>query len=155
MYCVYVNVMVFRERWIDVRVTSNGVSQIRIYLSREVEKIKPSPKSTFERQTGEYVGVSLEEWLPDLVGFFYFEFSFPLDDFSLIWKHHHFQWRAANLDLYSAVMAIEQRGFFSVHTVPHLLWHWASFIIVFRWSVTIRPVLERFAMNLPLPVFIT
>ena len=33
------------------------------------------------------------------------------------------RWRAANFDLCSALMAIEQWGFFSV---PHLLWHGAS-----------------------------
>ena len=34
--------------------------------------------------------------------------------FSLIWRRHHCQWRAANFELSSALMAIEQCGFFSV-----------------------------------------
>ena len=41
-----------------------------------------------------------------------------LDNLSLIWRHHHYQWRASNSDLCSALMGIEQWGFFSV---PHLL----------------------------------
>ena len=54
-----------------------------------------------------------------------FGFFFPLENFSLIWSRHdhHYRWRAANFDLWSAFMAIEQRGFFSV---PHLLWNGAS-----------------------------
>ena len=47
----------------------------------------------------------------------------PLENFSLIWRRHHHQWRAANFDLCSALMAIEQWGFFSV---PYLLWYGAS-----------------------------
>ena len=42
---------------------------------------------------------------------------------SLIWRRHHYRWRAANFYLFSALMAIEQWRFFSV---PHLLWHGAS-----------------------------
>ena len=41
---------------------------------------------------------------------------FPLENFSLIGRRH----RAANLDLCSALMAIEQRG---ILNVPHLLFH--------------------------------
>ena len=39
-----------------------------------------------------------------------------LENFSLIWRHHYYQC----FDLCSALMAIEQLGFFSM---PHLLWH--------------------------------
>ena len=42
----------------------------------------------------------------------------PLENFLLLWSCHHYRWRAANFDLCSAIMAIEQWGFFSV---PHLL----------------------------------
>ena len=35
----------------------------------------------------------------------------PTQNFSLIWSRHHYQWRAANFDLHSALMAIEQCGF--------------------------------------------
>ena len=38
-------------------------------------------------------------------------------------RSHHYRWRASNFDHYSAVMAIEQWGFFSL---PHLMWHGAS-----------------------------
>ena len=51
------------------------------------------------------------------------ELTVPLENFLLIWRRHHCRWRAANFDLCSALMAIEQWGFFSV---PHLLWHGAS-----------------------------
>ena len=53
----------------------------------------------------------------------YLKFIVPLENFSLIWRRHHCRRRAANFDLCSALMTIEQWGFFSV---PHLLWHGAS-----------------------------
>ena len=43
--------------------------------------------------------------------------------FSLIWRRHHYRWRAAKIDLCSTFMSTEQWGFFSV---PHLLWHRTS-----------------------------
>ena len=44
--------------------------------------------------------------------------------FPFLCRCHHCRWRAANFDLYSALMAIEQWGFLSV---AHLLWHkWSS-----------------------------
>ena len=47
-------------------------------------------------------------------------FIIQLEKFSLIWRRHHCRWRAANFDLCSALMAIEQWGFFNV---PHPLRH--------------------------------
>ena len=47
----------------------------------------------------------------------------PLKNFSHLWRCHNYQWRTSNFDLCSALMAIEQWGFFSVQ---HLLWHGAS-----------------------------
>ena len=69
-------------------------------------------------------------------------FFVPLENFSLIWKRHNCRWRAANLDLCSALMAIiEQWGFFSV---PHLLWHGASIYDGhLQGPVTITPNVER------------
>ena len=53
------------------------------------------------------------------------KFFIPLENFSLIWRRHHSRWKAAKFDLCSALIAIEQWGFFSV---PHiLLWYGASF----------------------------
>ena len=52
-------------------------------------------------------------------------FLVPLENFSLIWRRHHYRWRAANFDICSALMAIKQWGFISV---PHLL------PIVYQWS---------------------
>ena len=65
------------------------------------------------RSFGAYVNMFL---MFDCLGFFFV----PLENFSLIWRRHHCRWTAANFDLCSVLMVIEQRGFFSV---PHLLWH--------------------------------
>ena len=46
-------------------------------------------------------------------------FFIPLEDFSLIWRRHHYRWKAADFDICSALMAVEQWGIFSM---PHLLW---------------------------------
>ena len=54
-------------------------------------------------------------------------------------------WRAANFDLCSAIMAIEQWGFFSM---PHLLWHRASvYNGHLRGPVTLTPIAERLALG--------
>ena len=50
-------------------------------------------------------------------------FFVPLENFSLIWRLHHYRLRTANFDQCLALMAIEQWVFFSM---PHLLWHGAS-----------------------------
>ena len=56
-------------------------------------------------------------------------------------------------DLCSALMAIEQLGFFSM---PHLLWHGASIYYGhLRGPVTLTPIAERLALELSLPVFTT
>ena len=51
----------------------------------------------------------------------------PLENFLFIWSRHNCRWRSANFDLCSALIAIEQCGFFSV---PYLLGHDAPFIMV-------------------------
>ena len=43
------------------------------------------------------------------------------------WRRHHYRWGADNFFLYSELMAIEQRLFFSV---PHLLWQGTSLYMV-------------------------
>ena len=63
------------------------------------------------------------EWMVQ-INWFCLLFSIPLENCSLIWRCHHYWWRATSFDLYSALMAIEQWGFFSV---SHLLWHGTSF----------------------------
>ena len=61
--------------------------------------------------------------------------------------------KAANLDLSSALNAIEQWGFF---TMPHLLWHGPTvYNGHLRGPVTLTPVAERLALELSLPVFTT
>ena len=75
-------------------------------------------------------------------------FYVRLENFSPIWRRPHYQWTASNLELYSALVAIEQWGFFSV---PHLLWHEASVYIGHLWDpVTPTPVAERFEVELSL-----
>ena len=76
--------------------------------------------------------------------FLYLEFIVPLENFSLIWWRHHCRWRAANFDLCSALMAIEQWGFLNV---PQLLWHGPTL-----YNLTLTPVVERLAKKLSLPV---
>ena len=72
-------------------------------------------------------------------------FIVPLENFSLIWRRHHYRWRAANFDLCLAFMAVEQWGFFSV---PHLLWHGASvYNGHLRGPVTLTSLAERLAGN--------
>ena len=80
-------------------------------------------------------------------------FIIPLENFSLIWRRHHYRWRAANFDLCSTLMAIEQWGFFSV---SHLLWHGSSvYNGHLRGPVTLTPIAERLAVELSRPVFTT
>ena len=65
-------------------------------------------------------------------------FFVPLENFSLIWRRHHYRWRVANFGLRWALMAIEQWGFFSV---AHLLWHGASvYKCHLRGRVTLTPI---------------
>ena len=60
-------------------------------------------------------------------------------------------WRDANFDLCSALMAIEQWGFFSV---PHLLWHRALVYNGHLWGpVTLTPIAEHLALELSPPFF--
>ena len=69
---------------------------------------------------------------------------------SLIWRRHHYWWKAANFDLNvcSALIAIEQWGFFSV---PHLLWHKSSvYNGHLRGQVTVPLIAERWAVELSL-----
>ena len=67
-------------------------------------------------------------------------------EYSLIWRRHHYRWRAENFDLSSALMAIEQWGFFNV---PPLIWHGASvYNSHLRGPVTLSPITERLAVEL-------
>ena len=80
-------------------------------------------------------------------------FIVPLENFSLVCRRHHYRWRAANFDLCSALMAIEQWGCFSV---PYLLWHGESvYNGPLRGPVTLKPIAERLAVKLSLPIFTT
>ena len=57
------------------------------------------------------------------------EFIFPLENFSLICRRHHCRWRAANFDLCSTLIAIEQWEFFNV---PHPLRHGPFIMVIFE-----------------------
>ena len=84
------------------------------------------------------------------VGFFV-----PLENFSFILIHIHYQWRAANFHLHicSTLIAIEQWGFFSV---PHLLWHGTfNYNGHQRGPLTLTQVTGRLAVELSLPVLTT
>ena len=71
--------------------------------------------------------------------FFYLRIYVPLENFSLVCRSWHYRWRAVNIDLYSALMAIEHWGFFSV---PYLLWHGTSvYNGHIRRTVTLTPTL--------------
>ena len=74
------------------------------------------------------------------------DFIVTLDNFSLIWRRHHHRWWAANFDLCSALMAIEQWGIFNVQ---HPLWHGPSvYNGHLRGPVTLRRIAERLAVEL-------
>ena len=80
-------------------------------------------------------------------------FYVTVEKFQIISRRHHCRWRAANIDLCSALMAIEQWGFFSV---PHLLWHGASvYNGHLRGPVTLTPITESLAVELSLSLFTT
>ena len=50
----------------------------------------------------------------------------PLEKFSLLWRRHHYRWRAAHFNMCSDLMAIEQWGSLACHTYSdtdiHLYW---------------------------------
>ena len=76
-----------------------------------------------------------------------------LDNFSLIWKRQHYQWRASNFNLYSELIGIEHGVFFSE---PHLLWYGTFVYDRHLWeTMTLTPVAERLLMGLSLPFFTT
>ena len=74
------------------------------------------------------------------------EFIIPLENFSLIWTHHHCRWRAANIVLCSALMAImSSEGSLTCHThcntgLPFVMvisedpWHSHLMQSVCQWS---------------------
>ena len=85
--------------------------------------------------------------------FVLYGFYVQLENFSLIWRRHHYWWKVDNFDLCSALMAIEQWGFFSV---PDLQWHGSSFYNGhLRGPVRLTPIAGRLAVELILPVFTT
>ena len=72
----------------------------------------------------------------------------PLENFSNLWRRHHDRRRASSFDLCSALMTIEQWGFFSV---SYLLWHGASVYNGHIHPVTLTTIVERLPVELSLP----
>ena len=76
-----------------------------------------------------------------------------LENFSHIWRRHHYRWKAANFDLCSALMAIEQWGFFTYcdRGLPFIMvisedpWHSHLLLIVCSGAVT--PCFNDFGMS--------
>ena len=97
-------------------------------------------------------------WYSLLLDLFYlfvcmFGIFVPLENLSLMWRRHHYRWKAANFDLCSIFMATERWGFLSL---PHLLCHGASvYNGHLRGPVTLTPTAEHLAVKLSLPVFTT
>ena len=80
-------------------------------------------------------------------------FYVQLENFSLIWRRHHYRWHASNFDLCLVLMAIEYWGFCSV---PHLLWHRISLYKGhLQGVVTFISAVEHLAVELSLPVSTT
>ena len=80
----------------------------------------------------------------------FFGFIVPLENCSLIWRRHHYRWRATNFDIILAVMPIEQWEFFRV---SHLLWHVASIYNDndhLRGPLTLTLIAKRSAVGLSL-----
>ena len=74
-----------------------------------------------------------------------FRFFVPLENFSLIWKRHHYRWWTTNFDLYLPLMAIENWWLFMYHTCcdtgqPFFIvisddpWHSRLLPSVWQWS---------------------
>ena len=101
-----------------------GTWQLWICLKQKAHRPHHTPEYPFlTKDNSEQKNILLEitfycKCLLVCLGFFV-----PFENFSLIWRRHNCQWRAANFYLCLAFMAIEQWGFFSV---PHLMWHVAS-----------------------------
>ena len=90
----------------------------------------------------------LESGLLDVLGF-----SSHSTFFSLIWRRHHYWWRATNFEICSTLMVIEQWEFFNM---PHQLWNGPTFYNGhLRGPVTITPVAKRLAVEMTLPVLMT
>ena len=85
--------------------------------------------------------------------FFLFAVNCPTREFLHIWRRHHYLWSTANFDLCSALIDIEQWGFFSV---PHLLWHGSSdYNFYLRGPVKFKPITKRLAVERSQLVFTT
>ena len=77
-------------------------------------------------------------------------FIVPLENFALIWRPHHYRWWVSTFNLISALVVIEQWGFFNLQ---HLLWHGPTLYNGHHWgSVTLTPVAERLTVELSLPI---
>ena len=77
----------------------------------------------------------------------------PLENSPLIWRRHYCPWRAANFDVWSALMSIEHWWFFSV---PRLLRQGASvYNGHLRGPLPFAPNVELMAVEISLPTLTT
>ena len=89
-------------------------------------------------------------WQATLFCLFVYGFTSQIKKLSLIWRRHHCRWRTKYFDLYSALMAIRQWGFFNV---SHVLWHGKSvYNGHLQGLATLTPVAGHLAAELSLPV---
>ena len=80
------------------------------------------------------------------------EFTVPLKNCLLLWWRHHCRWRAANFDLCSALMAIEQCGSLTCYTHCDTGLPYNDHL---QRPVTLTSVADRLAVELSIPDFTT
>ena len=80
------------------------------------------------------------------------EFIVPLENCLLLWWRHHCRWRAANFDLCSALMAIEQCGSLTCYTHCDTGLPYNDHL---QRPVTLTSVADRLAVELSIPDFTT
>ena len=61
-------------------------------------------------------------------------FFVPLENFSLIWRRHHYRWRTVNFDLCSTLMTIEQRATPFIMVICEDPWHLHLLPRVWQWN---------------------
>ena len=81
-----------------------------------------------------------------MFGFFCLEFIVPLENFSLMWRRHHYRRRAAIFYICSALWPQNSEGSLTCHGA-------SVYNGYLRGPVTLTPIAERIAVELSLPLF--
>ena len=114
---------------LDVHRIGNPYVWIGIVTANQGKNIRSSPSFARNWIRRGYFIFRIGQYESSVVGklpfftFSFFEVLQPIRDFSLILSLHQYRWRASDFYLYSALMSIEQWGFFCI---PHLLWNVTS-----------------------------